>query len=96
MQNYTYKTAPMETYERIEHPLGTHGEEGAGLSQDTQKSTYLDFSEKKKLQALSKKQDRLKSEPYFKPLSEKNVRETDHTITLDSGKRIPKSDISIS
>ena len=51
---------------------------------------------KERSQALSKKkQDRLKCEPYFEPLSEKVVRETDHIITLDSERYwIHKSDNS--
>ena len=38
----------------------------------------------------------MKSEFYCKIMEEKVVRETDHTATLDSGKMIQNSDLSIS
>ena len=48
------------------------------------------FNEKKGNQKFRKIKDWLKSEPYFEQINVQVVRETDHTVTLFSGKTLRK------
>ena len=86
----------MGTCDQVEHPLATQKEEGTGPSQDTPANAPNLSAQKKVHKLFRKKQDRLKSEPYFEPLLEKIVRETAHTFTVDSEKIILKFNISLS
>ena len=69
--------------------------QSAGISCGTEKAPAL-TAQRRGYKKLRNNQEHLKSESYYKLLTEQVVRETEYTVTMDSQKVVHKTDLLIS